>query len=68
MTDNRVRATAIVDNLSSGLFKVTVTGLPPHAQQRVYTLSARDDNSAAMTGIEYFVNAMSAPPGEPHED
>ena len=68
MTDPRVRASAIVDNLPSGMFKVTVTGLPPYAEQRVYTLSARDDNSAAMTGIGYFVNAMQPPPGEPHED
>jgi len=56
--DGRVRASAIVDNLPSGMFKVTVTGMPPHAEQRVYEISARDDNDAAMTGINTFVRAM----------
>ena len=64
MTDDlRVRASAIVDVLPSGMFRVTVTGLPPYDEQRVYTLSAESDNQAAMTGLRYFENAMQPLPG-----
>lgn len=43
------------------LFKVTVTGKPPHMITRVYEISAKSDNEAAMTGIDRFVKEMSHP-------
>jgi hypothetical protein len=43
------------------LFKVTVTGLPPHAYTRVYEIAARNDDTAAMTGIRQFVKEMESP-------
>ena len=53
------RATATVDLLSKvmrpWLFRVTVTGEPPHAHTRVYPIAAPDDNSAAVKGLELFV-------------
>jgi hypothetical protein len=36
------------------LFRVTVTGEPPHAFVRVYPIAAPDDDSAAMKGLELF--------------
>jgi hypothetical protein len=36
------------------LFRVTVTGEPPHAFIRVYPIAAPDDDSAAMKGLELF--------------
>jgi len=66
--DGRVRATAVVDAVGRGLFTVTVTGEPPHAQTRVYTLPAADDNSAAMTGLRFFVDDMEGFPGNDNED
>jgi len=43
------------------VFLVTVTGLPPHAVTRKYTIAAKDDNSAAMKGISLFVKEMEHP-------
>jgi hypothetical protein len=43
------------------LWKVTVTGVPPHATTRVYEISASSDNRAAMRGIDRFVRDMSRP-------
>jgi predicted DCC family thiol-disulfide oxidoreductase YuxK len=43
------------------LFKVTVTGLPPHAYTRTYEIAARNDDTAAMTGIRQFVKEMESP-------
>ncbi len=61
----QVLCDAVVDLVSRVqrpyLFRVTVTGLPPHAVTRVYEISAKDDNMAAMAGIRQFVNEMSRP-------
>lgn len=37
------------------VFQVTVTGEFPHAHRRVYPISADSDNSAAIKGMELFV-------------
>lgn len=63
--DAKVLCNAIVDLISRVqrpyLWKVTVTGIPPHAETRVYEIAAKDDNTAAMKGIEIFVEQMSRP-------
>lgn len=43
------------------LFKVTVTGKPPHAMTRWYEIQADTDGAAAMAGIAKFVKEMSHP-------
>jgi hypothetical protein len=63
-----VLAQAIVDvvwapnQASMAVFRVTVTGQPPHAQERVYTLSAKSDTLAAQEGIRLFVEEMEPSP------
>lgn len=61
----RVLCQATVDLLSRRqrpfLFKVTVTGKPPHDVTRVYEIKTFSDNQAAMLGIDRFVKEMSAP-------
>lgn len=53
------RCTCTVDLISSVirpyLFRVVVTGEPPHAHRRVYTISADSDDSAAIFSMEAFV-------------
>jgi hypothetical protein len=62
----RVLCDAIVDLISKRqrpyVFKVTVTGLPPHTATRVYTIASIDDNGAAMKGIQMFVKEMERMP------
>ena len=43
------------------LFRVTVTGLPPHAHVRIYDIPAKNDDTAAMRGIREFVTEMENP-------
>jgi len=43
------------------LWKVTVTGLPPHAITRIYEISSPTDDGAAHAGIDRFVREMSHP-------
>lgn len=43
------------------LFRVTVTGLPPHAHIRTYDIAAKNDDTAAMRGIREFVHEMEHP-------
>jgi hypothetical protein len=43
------------------LFSVTVIGLPPHAQRRVYEISAMSDRLAAQRGMALFSDEMSRP-------
>jgi hypothetical protein len=61
----QVLCDAIVDLISKAqrpyLFKVTVTGKPPHVCTRVYEIAAKSDNVAAMTGIDRFVKEMAHP-------
>ncbi len=60
----RVLADAIVDLISKKqrpyLFRVTVTGLPPHLYVRTYDIAAKSDSIAAMKGIQRFVDEFSA--------
>jgi hypothetical protein len=63
--DAQVLCNAVVDLISRiqrpYLWKVTVTGAPPHAVTKIYEISATTDNIAAMRGIEIFVEQMSRP-------
>jgi hypothetical protein len=36
------------------LFRVTVTGQPPHPYRREYRIQAESDDSAAITGMRLF--------------
>jgi hypothetical protein len=60
----RVLCTCTVDLISRvmrpWLFRVTVTGLPPHNVTKVYEIAAKDDNTAALTGLKIFQDQMSA--------
>lgn len=59
-----VRVNAVVDSVTPTLWRVTATGLPPHAETRVYEIEAKTDNVAAQEGIRRFVEEMQArPPG-----
>jgi len=57
------RCTATVELLSKRqrpyLFMVTVVGEPPHVATRRYRVIADSDNSAALKGLELFVNEFS---------
>lgn len=60
----RVLANATVDVIresspeASGLFRVDVWGIPPHAETRSYEIEAKTDTMAAQQGIERFVKEM----------
>jgi hypothetical protein len=60
-----VRCEATVDLMSKvfrpWLFKVTVTGSPPHIATRVYEIYGKSEDAAAMAGIDKFVKEMSQP-------
>lgn len=60
-----VRCDAIVDLISRAqrpfLFRVSVTGKPPHAHKRVYDIAANTDDAAAMKGLDLFQKEMSHP-------
>jgi predicted DCC family thiol-disulfide oxidoreductase YuxK len=62
----RVLCDAIVDLISRiqrpYLFKVTVTGLPPHVATRIYEINANTDDRAAMKGIQLFVKEFESMP------
>ena len=59
----RVLCQAVVDLISRVqrpyLFRVTVTGQPPHGIQRVYDIAAMSDDAAARLGIDTFVKEMT---------
>ncbi len=61
------RVTASVDLISKFqrpyLFSVTVTGEPPHAYSRAYTICADSDASAAIKGMELFIDEVQHLPG-----
>lgn len=58
-----VQCDAIVDLIDRHArpykFRVTVSGKPPHATTRVYEIISKDDNSAALAGIDRFCKEMS---------
>lgn len=60
-----VLADATVDLISKvyrpWLFRVTVTGKPPHKTTRVYEIHGKSDSDAALAGIDRFVKEMSHP-------
>lgn len=43
------------------LWRVSVTGLPPHAYSRIYDIPAATDGIAARAGIQRFVEEFSRP-------
>lgn len=59
----RVLCNATVELISKvmrpWLFRVTVTGLPPHNCTRVYEIAAKSDNDAALLGLKIFSDQMS---------
>jgi hypothetical protein len=61
----RVLCQAVVDLISRVqrpyLFKVTVTGQPPHAITRTYDIAAMTEDLAAQKGIDVFVQEMQSP-------
>lgn len=67
---SQVLASAIVDvirpatPLRLGVFKVTVWGFPPHDQDRIYEIVAKNDTTAAQQGIDRFVKEMQALPAQ----
>lgn len=59
----RVLASAIVDPSPVGAlhpWRVTVNGVAPFDQCRIYHLGGKDDNEAAQEGIRLFVAEMEA--------
>jgi len=58
MIDQRVFASCTVEDLGQRQFEVKVWGEKPFDNERTYTLSAKDDNSAAQEGIRLFVEEM----------
>lgn len=56
--ENRVRAFCTVDDLGQRQFEVRVWGESPFDSERTYTLSALDDNKAALEGLRLFVEEM----------
>lgn len=54
----RVNASCTVDDLGQRQFEVRVWGEPPFDHERTYTLSAKDDNSAAQEGLHLFCEEM----------
>jgi hypothetical protein len=60
MPDSRVFASCTVEDLGQRQFEVKVWGEAPFDHERTYTLSAKDDNSAAHEGIRLFVKEMES--------
>lgn len=67
MTPDRVLCNATVDPGETMLCRmsgavrswlVTVEGIPPHDQTRIYRIEANTDSKAAMEGIRRFVVEM----------
>ena len=52
---NRILASATVDTIKPGLFRVHVWGKEPHDYTRTYEIAAEDDNMAAREGLDRFV-------------
>ena len=53
-TSTMVFASAIVDVIEPGLFRVEVWGKEPNDYVRIYEIHAKDDRTAAFEGIERF--------------
>lgn len=56
--DNRVKASCTVEDLGGMNYEVTVWGEQPFDHDRVYTLKATSDNTAAQEGLRLFVEEM----------
>ena len=55
---NRVNASCTVEDLGGMQYEVSVWGEPPFDHERVYTLKATSDNTAAQEGLRLFVEEM----------
>ena len=53
-----ILASCTVDDLGQKQFEVHVWGEAPFDHERTYTLSAKDDNSAAQEGLRLFCDEM----------
>jgi len=54
----RVLASCTVDELGGMQYEVKVWGQKPFDHERIYTIKAKDDNSAADQGLRLFVEEM----------
>ena len=55
---NRILASCTVDGLGGMQHEVKVWGEKPFDHERIYTIKAKDDNSAAQEGMRLFVEEM----------
>lgn len=58
VAQDRVLASCTVDELGSMQYEVRVWGQKPFDHERIYTIKAKDDNSAAQKCLELFVEEM----------
>lgn len=56
----RVRAEAIVDQLSKSWWLVKVRGLDPPYLMKSYTLAAQSDDEAAFAGLQMFADEVES--------
>jgi DNA-directed RNA polymerase subunit L len=56
--DDRILASCTVDELGNMQHEVKVWGEKPFDHKRIYTIKAKDDNSAAQEGLRLFVEEM----------
>jgi hypothetical protein len=63
VSDAPVICKCVVDLVSKKqrpfLFRVTVTGDPPHAYRRIYDITAISEDGAAMKGLDLFEKEFS---------
>jgi hypothetical protein len=56
--EERVLASCTVDSLGGMQYEVKVWGEKPFDHERIYTIKAKDDNSAAHQGLRLFEEEM----------
>lgn len=56
--EGRILASCTVDDLGGMQHEVKVWGEKPFDHERIYTIKAKDDNSAAQEGLRLFVEEM----------
>ena len=62
--DGRILASCTVDELGGMQYEVKVWGEKPFDHERLYTLKAKDDNSAAQQGLRLFEDEMECLRGD----
>jgi len=56
--EDKILASCTVDELGSMQYEVNVWGEKPFDHKRMYTIKAKDDNSAAQECLRLFVEEM----------